>query len=100
MQNDCQVTTAELDQVVPSRHIAYRHDHARMATLGINGCVTIFAPGDSEQQWEFLCQMQLEECTPVQVHMLRSHKACPMSSLAKHLMRILHASSPDGLRAK
>ncbi len=67
MQSDCQVTTAELDQKGASRCIAYRHDHGRMATLAINGFVSVFAPEDSEQQWELLCQTQLQESTPIQV---------------------------------
>lgn len=79
MQNDCQVTTAELDQIRASSYIAYRHDHGRMATLAINGFVSVFAPEDTEQQWELLCQTQLQEGKPVQVPMLSSCRNSPKS---------------------
>lgn len=60
MQSDCQVTTSELDQLASSSFIAYRHDHGRMATLAHDGWVRVFAPGEAEQQWDLLAQIQVD----------------------------------------
>ena len=86
MSNDCQVTTAELDQKGTSTYIAYRHDHGRMATLAINGAISVFAPEDIEQQWELLCQTQLQE--PIQVRHLPSCEDSPMSCSAMSFARM------------
>ena len=67
MQSDCQVTTSELDQLASSSFIAYRHDHGRMATLAHDGWVRVFAPGEAEQQWDLLAQMQVDAGRLLQV---------------------------------
>jgi hypothetical protein len=68
MQSDCQVTTSELDQLTPSTSFAYRHDRGRMATLAHNGWIRVFAPGEAEQQWDLLAQIQVDTGRLLQVY--------------------------------
>ena len=68
MQSDCQVTTSELEQLAPSSSIAYRHDRGRMATLAHDGWVRVFAPGEAEQQWDLLAQIQVDADRLLQVY--------------------------------
>lgn len=79
MQTDCRVITAELDQLASSSFVAYRHDHGRMATLANDGLVRVFTPGDSEQQWDLLCQTNLKDGKPIQVCLAaRLHSPVPV----------------------
>ena len=68
MQSDCQVTTSELEQLTPSSSIAYRHDRGRMATLAHDGWIRVFAPGEAEQQWDLLAQIQVDTGRLLQVY--------------------------------
>lgn len=61
------MTTSELDQLASSSFIAYRHDHGRMATLAHDGWVRVFAPGEAEQQWDLLAQIQVDAGRLIQV---------------------------------